>query len=119
MSYEKTTWETGDVITAEKLNNIENGIANSVVTLSIVAGEPANHLDKTWSEINALIEGGSLVLIKQTTEYATSIAFVVITGIMGESVYGVVGIGFNSNGQASPLLLATTSEDGYPAFGQN
>lgn len=26
MSYEKHTWETGEVITAEKLNNIENGI---------------------------------------------------------------------------------------------
>lgn len=29
MSYEKTTWETGDVITAEKLNNIEDGIAGA------------------------------------------------------------------------------------------
>ena len=27
MAYEKTTWATGDVVTAEKLNNIENGIA--------------------------------------------------------------------------------------------
>lgn len=26
MAYEKHTWETGKVITAEKLNNIENGI---------------------------------------------------------------------------------------------
>lgn len=26
MSYEKHTWETGETITAEKLNNIENGI---------------------------------------------------------------------------------------------
>ena len=26
VSYEKTTWETGDKITAEKLNNIETGI---------------------------------------------------------------------------------------------
>ena len=26
--YEKTVWETGDIITASKLNNIENGIAN-------------------------------------------------------------------------------------------
>lgn len=26
MSYIKTTWETGDTVTAEKLNNIENGI---------------------------------------------------------------------------------------------
>lgn len=29
MSYEPTEWKTGDVITSEKLNKIENGIANS------------------------------------------------------------------------------------------
>lgn len=34
MSYEKHTWETGEVITAEKLNNIEEGIDESVVIFS-------------------------------------------------------------------------------------
>ena len=29
MSYTKTTWSSGDVITAEKLNKLENGIATS------------------------------------------------------------------------------------------
>lgn len=29
MTYEKTTWVDGDIITAEKLNHIEDGIANS------------------------------------------------------------------------------------------
>lgn len=29
MSYEKITWQTGDTITAEKLNNIEDGIAGA------------------------------------------------------------------------------------------
>ena len=29
MSYNKTTWANGDVITAEKLNNIEDGIAGA------------------------------------------------------------------------------------------
>lgn len=29
MSYNKTTWSTGDTITAEKLNKIEDGVANS------------------------------------------------------------------------------------------
>ena len=28
MSYNKTTWSNGDIITAEKMNNIENGIKN-------------------------------------------------------------------------------------------
>lgn len=27
MAYEKNTWQTGDTVTAEKLNNIENGVA--------------------------------------------------------------------------------------------
>ena len=26
MTYEKTNWQVGDTITAEKLNNMENGI---------------------------------------------------------------------------------------------
>lgn len=29
MAYEPTEWECGDVVTAEKLNKIENGIANA------------------------------------------------------------------------------------------
>lgn len=29
MAYTKQTWECGDVITAEKLNHMEDGIANS------------------------------------------------------------------------------------------
>lgn len=28
MAYNKTTWQTGDIITADKLNNIENGISS-------------------------------------------------------------------------------------------
>jgi hypothetical protein len=29
MSYTPTTWQTGDTITAEKLNKLENGVANA------------------------------------------------------------------------------------------
>ena len=28
MSYEKTVWADGDIISAQRMNNIENGIAN-------------------------------------------------------------------------------------------
>ena len=30
MAYEKNTWQTGDVVTAAKLNNMENGIADAL-----------------------------------------------------------------------------------------
>lgn len=33
MAYEKTNWQNGDVITAEKLNHAEQGIANACLTL--------------------------------------------------------------------------------------
>lgn len=40
MSYQKTAWQNGDVITAEKLNNIEEGIKNSgSLILNIIPGE--------------------------------------------------------------------------------
>lgn len=35
MSYVKTNWETGDVVTAEKLNKMENGIASAPLTLKV------------------------------------------------------------------------------------
>lgn len=39
MSYEKQTWVTGETITAEKLNHMEDGIAGSGKALYIVDGE--------------------------------------------------------------------------------
>ena len=34
MSYTPTEWQTGDTITAEKLNNMESGIAGAVVSFN-------------------------------------------------------------------------------------
>ena len=60
MSYTPTTWNTGDTITATKLNKIENGIANAgsamIVTSSEVNG--AQTMDKTAQEIyDAFLSG--------------------------------------------------------------
>lgn len=50
MSYEKQTWQTGDTITAEKLNHIEDGIAGGGVLL-VGFDEQTMALDKTWQQI--------------------------------------------------------------------
>lgn len=63
MAYEKNDWQTGDVITAEKLNNIENGVEAAspcVVHLEVEGegGEAVGHLDKTAGELmNAVTSG--------------------------------------------------------------
>lgn len=58
MSYEKQTWSTGETITADKLNHMEDGIAGAggggVLVISSVYDEQTETttLDKTWQEIH-------------------------------------------------------------------
>lgn len=49
MSYEPTTWVTGDIITAVKLNNIEQGIAN--------AGGGSS--DFSTAQVRVILQGGT------------------------------------------------------------
>lgn len=60
MAYTPTEWVCGDIITAEKLNKLENGLADCcggsaplVVSVNSMteAGQTVYILDKTWREI--------------------------------------------------------------------
>ena len=56
MAYTPTVWATGDIITAEKLNKAENGIAAAsdevfIVTITWGADGESATLDKTLAEI--------------------------------------------------------------------
>ena len=68
MSYEKQTWQTGDVITDDKLNHMEDGIAGAggeplLVHESYDEETGIYLLDKTWKEIkDAYISTGCLLV---------------------------------------------------------
>ena len=87
MSYNMTEWKTGDIVTADKLNNIENGIANVsdgvelVINISnpqdaewtpAVSGEmqPTEYytvtIDKTIDEILDAMQTGQEIIAKQS-----------------------------------------------------
>ena len=57
MAYEPKAWECGDVITADDLNHIEQGVANAgggsapLVVHQVPVGDNSYRLDKTWQEI--------------------------------------------------------------------
>ena len=54
MSYTPTTWHGGDVLSAEAMNKIENGIANAgsgALVVQISSNGTENVMDKTWQEI--------------------------------------------------------------------
>ena len=67
MAYSKQTWATGDTITAEKLNHMEDGIGSSdlfILTFTITAGNDGLEAtcDKTFSELAAAIEEEKTIL---------------------------------------------------------
>lgn len=73
MAYTPTTWVTGDTITAVKLNNMEQGIANAGGTLickyTVDAQAQKLILDKTAQEIiNALSSGVFATLVAGDVE---------------------------------------------------
>lgn len=61
MSYEKHTWETGEVITAEKLNNLEEGVISTglpIVGVAMTYGQTNTAVvDKSFEELYSLFDG--------------------------------------------------------------
>lgn len=82
MGYTKTTWETGDIITAAKLNNMENGIEGATPLIAGVTTEDQDKtLDKTWQEIHDALAAGIPVYTKLTQEGAGTMLMPVAAAI--------------------------------------
>lgn len=76
MAYEKQTWTTGDVITQEKLNHMEDGIAGAsggggVFVINVSDIDLSNYtavVDKTYAEAFAAFNDGQPFLVVEETE---------------------------------------------------
>ena len=117
MTYVKTDWETGDIITAEKLNNIENGVANIgagvfFIDYTRTQGIPqVTTLTKTWNEIMNAVTAGMCPVVKHN--YGTSVVFTQVTDIGGEEgVEYFVNMGISTN----QMRLTCSDPDGYPTY---
>ena len=73
MAYTPTDWQTGDVVTAEKLNKLENGVAgggsgNLIATLTYNSADAYYTLDKSWRDIKNALDAGGIVIAKDVYE---------------------------------------------------
>ena len=72
MSYTPTSWSTGDTITAQAMNKIENGIANAAFICHTdennADATPSGTLDKTFEEIYTALKDGTPVYVAAGTE---------------------------------------------------
>lgn len=116
--YEKQTWKTGDVITEEKLNHIEDGIASCgmfVVGSTYDENTQTVTLDKTYKEIVDAFNAGQNVIIKRIDGFTTIICPLVLYG--GED--NMFGVGFYNHSVQNNILYFTDSENGYPSRNEN
>lgn len=109
MSYNKTTWATGDIITAAKLNNMEDGIADAGSGAAMVLTLDSDTLafDKTWQEIHdALIAGIPVVADFEYDgdSYAASVTHTLITSGQYQAYF------------TETTYASTGSASGYPVL---
>lgn len=107
MSYEKNTWNKGDVITANKLNHMEDGIADGgVLFINIENNDNSYVMDKTWQQIYdapfAVARFGSPVSVWAVTAVEES-----------QGTYGVALLSLEPG--VSGMVFTTNSADGYPS----
>lgn len=112
MAYEKQTWATGDTITANKLNHMEDGIASGVLAVNLE--NPSEHtmvLDKTWQEIYdapftvCKMPMGDSVMVVPVYEINS-----------GAGSYSVTFYDAGNTGDDQFFTLTTDSADGYPSY---
>ena len=83
MAYEKTTWAAGDVVTAAKLNNLENGVANAGATI-VSVNTSTGALNMTAGDLFQAIKSG--------------IAVIQVADTNSEYLYNCIGANVDSSG---------------------
>lgn len=80
MAYTPTVWANGDVITADKLNKLENGVANEQVGPAGPAGSAAT---VTVGSVATGEAGTEATVVNSGTESAAVLDFVIPKGATG------------------------------------
>lgn len=98
MSYNPTNWVTGDVITAQKLNKMEQGIEDASVVyvnmnIDLVQDEvdvyEITEVDKTAEETYAILQSGKNVIINATViPWDATYVCYVVQNFVGNIEYG-------------------------------
>lgn len=116
MAYTPTNWQTGDTITAEKLNKMEQGIASTggavQVGYTFSTADGTLTFDKTWQELYNSMAAGSLCIATFDLEdfgtYYWPTMAAVITGL----TYDSGNYGFEIGGH----VASAQSPTGYPVI---
>ena len=89
MAYTPTVWATGDIITAEKLNKAENGIAANSNIVYVAKGEVDDGVpvitEGDFDDACAVIEAGGIVALTLSVEGSGTYHYFSCMYVSGES----------------------------------
>lgn len=111
MSYEPTNWQTGDVVTSQKLNKLEQGVADAgggggFLVVNMTMTDTALTLDKTWQEIWDAVPS---VLFMDASEEDKTV-YMLYEQYIDQGVY-LLDIGAGTR----TISFQTASSSGYPS----
>ncbi len=114
MTYTPTNWKRGDIVTSEKLNNIENGVALAnvfpVVTFTGTGSDPFNptyECELTYAELHELGMTSRTVIVHEVDPISEGYSFGNID--LGINVGDPITIEMISFSMASSEALNVTS----------
>lgn len=113
MSYTPNTWQTGDTITAAKLNKLEQGVAAGSLVVNITYDDQNKAvLDKTWQEIYDAAHAGSPIVAKE--DYAADgIFYYLLTDVYQSGSTYLITL-HNPADITKSMVLQTDLASGYP-----
>lgn len=127
MSYEKQTWVTGETITQEKLNHMEDGIEEADNNRALIVGfskydpdEEEYTLNKTWGEIRDASLTGPVILVDNYNDYSGVSEVMVFYRLYSWCVYengqyaGKMGVYFD--GFMGNLEFFADGVDDFPRY---
>ena len=120
-TYDPTNWETGDVITAMKLNNMENGIANASESANGALQTSGGTMTGNLIMDNSVIYGSSeSIWVKPSSSLddLTDFNDLINPGIytLSQSLATIANSPFISEGYSFFLFVNSTSTDASSAY---
>lgn len=109
MAYTKNTWNTGDIVSSQKLNHMEDGIVDAGGIM--VINDTDNTLDKTWQEIYDAMAQGILCVVRKddgTLEGGIEAYIVTLVYLSGEE--------YNVGISKDERTYTASSATGYPGI---
>jgi hypothetical protein len=91
MAYVPKDWETGEVITEEALDHIEQGIANiggGVALINVTSNNDYYYLGKSYNDIVAMVENGTIPIAVDTVANGSKTFYELASFAPSETVGG-------------------------------